>query len=173
MPLNIDFLQVLLHLLNFVILAGGLTFLLYKPVHDFMEKRRTYFAEAEAARVAAAEENNRLRAEYEARLANAEAEILERKKSGEKEMTALSAQYLADAEEKAAGILRAAEAEAEERKAHILESAQTEIGELVLASAQKLLSDTVTPERDSALYDAFIQLTATELAEERAGNDRS
>ena len=32
MPLNIDFLQVLLHMLNFVILAGGLTFLLFKPI---------------------------------------------------------------------------------------------------------------------------------------------
>ena len=173
MPLNIDFLQILLHLLNFVILAGGLTFLLYKPVHNFMEKRRKYFADAEEARIEAVRENDRLRAEYEAKLANAEAEILEKKKAGEKEMTALSAQYLADAEEKAAGILRSAEAEAEERKAHILESAQTEIGELVLASAQKLLSDTVTPERDSALYDAFIQMTAAELAEESAENGRS
>ena len=32
MPLNIDFLQVLLHMLNFVILAGGLSLLLYKPI---------------------------------------------------------------------------------------------------------------------------------------------
>ena len=42
MPLNIDFLQILLHLLNFVILAGGLTFLLYKPVVKFLESRRAY-----------------------------------------------------------------------------------------------------------------------------------
>ena len=44
-PLNIDFLQILLHLFNFVLLAGGLTFLLYKPVNNFLEKRKEHFAE--------------------------------------------------------------------------------------------------------------------------------
>ena len=39
MPLNIDWQQILLHLLNFLILATGLTLLLYKPVKRFMKKR--------------------------------------------------------------------------------------------------------------------------------------
>ena len=39
MPLNIDWQQILLHLLNFAILAFGLYFLLYKPVKAFREKR--------------------------------------------------------------------------------------------------------------------------------------
>lgn len=170
MPLNIDFLQVLLHLLNFVILAGGLTVLLYKPVLKFIDKRRAYYADAEEKKRAAAEENERLRKEYEDKLANADAELLEKKKAGEKEMAEVAAQYLRDAEEKAAAILRTAETDAEDRKAHILESAQAEIGELVLSSAQKLLSNTVTPERDSALYDEFIKLTAAELAEGKTKN---
>ena len=38
-PLNIDWQQILLHLFNFVLLAGGLYFLLYAPVRNFMEKR--------------------------------------------------------------------------------------------------------------------------------------
>ena len=44
-PLNIDWQQILLHLLNFVILAGGLYLLLYKPVLAFMEKRQSYYRE--------------------------------------------------------------------------------------------------------------------------------
>ena len=32
MPLNIDIVQVLLHMLNFVILAGDLTLILFNPV---------------------------------------------------------------------------------------------------------------------------------------------
>ena len=39
-PLNIDWQQILLHLMNFAILAGGLYLLLYKPVKQFMAKRR-------------------------------------------------------------------------------------------------------------------------------------
>ena len=43
MPLNIDFLQVLLHMLNIVILAGGLTYLLYNPIINFLDQRREHF----------------------------------------------------------------------------------------------------------------------------------
>ena len=41
-PLNIDWQQILLHVLNFVILFGGLYFLLYKPVKNFMAKREAH-----------------------------------------------------------------------------------------------------------------------------------
>ena len=51
MPLNIDFLQVLLHLLNFVILAGGLTFLVYRPVLRFIDERRERIEKAEKKNV--------------------------------------------------------------------------------------------------------------------------
>ena len=48
MPLNIDFLQVLLHMLNFVILAGGLSLLLFKPISKFLDQRRVHFETLEA-----------------------------------------------------------------------------------------------------------------------------
>ena len=35
------------------------------------------------------------------------------------------------------------------------------------SAAQKLLSDTVTPERDSALYDAYIRLADQAVKDER------
>lgn len=47
-PLNIDWQQILLHLLNFVILAGGLYFLLYKPVKQFMAKREEHYRSVDA-----------------------------------------------------------------------------------------------------------------------------
>ena len=47
-PLNIDWQQILLHLFNFLILAGGLYLLLYKPVKAFMEKRRNYYADMDS-----------------------------------------------------------------------------------------------------------------------------
>ena len=36
-PLNINWQQILLHLFNFIILAGGLYILLYKPVKNFIQ----------------------------------------------------------------------------------------------------------------------------------------
>lgn len=167
MPLNIDFLQILLHMLNFVILAGGLSLLLFKPVERFMEQRRAQFAETEEKNRQTGKENERLRAEYEQKLRDADAEIAERKKTAEKEWADVSERYISEAKEKASAILLAAEQEAEERKEHILESAQTEIGELVVTATQKLLSDTVTAERNSALYDEFIRLAEDTVAEKR------
>lgn len=171
-PLNIDFLQILLHMLNFVILAGGLTFLLYKPVNAFLENRRNEFAQAERNNKEMAEENERLRIEYETKLNEATHEIAESKKAAEKEAAEVAAKHIKELKEKAAAIITAAEQEAEERKEHILESAQTEIGELVVSATQKLLSDTVTPERNSALYDEFIRLAESTVADERSKNGK-
>ncbi len=172
MPLNIDFLQILLHMLNFVILAGGLSFLLYKPVNQFLEQRKAYFAQLEKKNKEALANNEKIRAEYEEKLREADVEIAEHKKNAEKEWAETSARYIEESKVKAAAIILAAEKEAEERKDHILESAQTEIGELVLEAAQKLLSDTVTPERNSVLYDEFIRVAGEKVAEVRSKNDR-
>lgn len=171
MPLNIDFMQILLHMLNFVILAGGLSFLLFKPVNRFLEQRRDQFAQAEENNRQAAEQNEQLRIQYEQKLRDADVEIAERKKTAEQECSNLSEQYIREAKDKAAAIISAAEQEAEDRKEHILESAQAEIGELVVSATQKLLSNTVTPERNSALYDEFIRMAEGTVAGERSKND--
>lgn len=84
MPLNIDFLQVLLHMLNFVILAGGLTFLLFKPINKFLENRKAHFEKLERDNAERAETNAKAKAEYEQKLSNAEAEIAEMKQNAEK-----------------------------------------------------------------------------------------
>ena len=76
--------------------------------------------------------------------------------------------FMEKAKETAKLIVAAAEKEAEDRKEHILDSAQTEIGELVVAATQKLLSDTVTPERNTELYDEFIRLADKTIADKRA-----
>lgn len=171
-PLNIDFLQILLHMLNFVILAGGLSFLLFKPVTQFLEKRKSYYADLEKKNREDSQENEKLRQEYVKKMQDADAEISERKKAAEKELAELSTQYIREAQDKAAAIILAAEQEAEDRKEHILESAQTEIGELVVTATQRLLSDTVTPERNSALYDEFIRLAGDTVSDERSKHDK-
>lgn len=157
-PLNIDIVQILLHMLNFVILAGGLTLLLFKPVNRFMEQRREHFETLARQNTEQAAENAKQKAEYEAKLAQADALLSEKRKQAEREMAEAAQDCMAQAKEKAALLIAAAEKDAEEQKEHILSSAQTEIGELVLSATQKLLSDTVTPERNQALYDEFIRL---------------
>ena len=165
MPLNIDFVQVLLHLLNFVILAGGLTLLLYKPVRKFLDERRARFEALAEQNQAAREESERLQAAYATRLADAEAEIAAQREQAERESAEVARNYLDAAKTKAAAILANAEEEAESRRAQILDSAQTEIGELVIEATQKLLTDTADPARTAALYDEFLRRAEADAAE--------
>ena len=169
MPLNIDFLQVLLHMLNFVILAGGLTLLLFKPVNKFLRERREHFEKLTSENEEKAKENERLKAEYEKKLQDADLQIAEMRQQAEKETADAAKAYLNDAKEKASELMVAAEKEAEDRKEHILDSAQTEIEELILSATQKLLGDTVTPERNRALYDEFIRRADKTVTDERTG----
>ena len=72
-PLNIDWQQILLHLLNFVILAGGLYLLLYKPVKAFMDKRTAYYRDQDAQAAKALADAEQTAAEVRQQLKNADA----------------------------------------------------------------------------------------------------
>ena len=163
--LGIDIVQILLHMLNFVILFGGLALLVYKPVMKFLDARKAHFEALAEQNQAAKEESDRLQKAYASRLADAEAEIAEQRQKAERESAEAAKAYLDAAREKAAAILSAAEAEAETRRAQILDSAQTEIGELVIEAAQKLVSNTADAERTSALYDEFLRCAEADAAE--------
>ena len=162
LPLNIDLTQVLLHILNLVILVGGLALILYRPVTKFLEERRRSFEEEEKRNAETAERVASLKEEYETKCAEADAVIAEREREAERKIAEKAGRYMDEARAKADEILKSAEEEAESRKAHILESAQTEIGELVVTAAHKLINDTASPEGDSALYDEFIRTASEE-----------
>ena len=157
MPLNIDIVQVLLHMLNFVILAGGLTLILFNPVRKFINERQKRFEDQETENRKNAEEYKRLKEEYEAKLVAFEEETAAARVQAERDAADIAKKYIDSSRAEAAAIISKAEQDAEKRKEQILDSAQTEIGELVIGAAQKLLTETATPERTEALYDAFIK----------------
>ena len=157
MPLNINVVQILLHMLNFVILAGGLTFLLFKPVKKFLDERQKYFADKEKKLNEGLASNESLKAEYDKKISEVEAEIEEMRLNAKNETAKEAKEYLNNAQAKASAIISEAESQAEDRKEHILDSAQTEIGELVIEATQKLLETNATPDRTHELYDEFIK----------------
>lgn len=157
MPLNIDFVQILLHMLNFVILAGGLSLLLFNPVRKFINERREKLEKQEEDNRKAAEENARLNEELQKRKETLEQEMAAERVRSERETADAAKAYIDASKAEAAAIVAKAEKEAEKRKEQILDSAQTEIGELVIGTAQKLLGDTASPEQTKALYDAFLK----------------
>ena len=172
MPLNIDLTQVLLHMLNLVILVGGLTLILYRPVARFLRDRRAHFEELERDTAEKAAKAERLQTEYEEKLREADKRLSEDRAKAERETAENASRTMEEARAKADALLKEAEAEAEARKAQVLESAQTEIGEMVLAATQKLLGDNASPAGDKALYDEFIRRASSERPTE-GGSDET
>lgn len=151
MPLNINLQQILLHMLNFVILIGGLYILLFKPVKDFMDKRQAAYKKADDDAKNAISEAEAKVAEYNSKIGNADKEIAAKRaetlKATEKEV----AEKIADAEAEAKEILADARANAEAEKKSILASAQTEIKDITREAVAKIVNsgDTLADFLDS------------------------
>lgn len=152
MPLNIDFQQILLHLFNFVILFGGLYFILYSPVKKFMEKRQSEYQASEDKTKENLAASEKSKAEYESKVAAFEAEKLEKDKEARKQADAAADKLLKKAQEEAEGIVAKAKEDGEHEKARIIADAQGDIADIVNEAAQKLAVNAPASEA----YDRFL-----------------
>ncbi len=158
MPLNIDWQQILLHLLNFVILAGGLYFLLYKPVEDFISKREAYYADRQKDSDRRNEESQALKAEYEEKLGHADEEIRARKKEAAAELEKAIRARNAEAEAQAKEIIEQAEKAAQARRDKALEDSNRDIRKLAIDAVEKLAISS-----DSEALDKFLDEAEREV----------
>ena len=140
-PLNIDWQQIILHLLTFAILAGGLYFLLYNPVKKFIAGREARYAAREAEIQQARDEAGQLKADYEARMREAE-QVIQREREGIHEELELERQHLLDeAREQARNIISTASQTAELRTRKAIEDARGEIRDMAIDMVRKLVME--------------------------------
>ncbi len=148
-PLNVDWQQILLHLFNFVILAGGLWLLLYKPVKNFMAKREAYYKDMDKAandRLASAEEEQ---SKYSGLIEKAQDEAAELKKKAMADAETAAKAHIAEAEQEKQRILDDARRAAQAEKNKVLQEANAQIEEMVSAAVDKLLVPA------GSAYDSF------------------
>jgi len=160
MPLNIDWQQILLHLLNFVILAGGLYFILYKPVKEFMAKREQQYKELEEKAKRDREDAEELRKATQAKLDAAEEEIAAMHARASDEIEAEKQRQLGEARAEARRILETAGKTAELRSKKALVDSNEEIRAMALEAVQKLLIN------DGNALDQFLDAAESESADE-------
>ena len=141
LPLNIDLQQIFLHLFNFTILAGGLYFLLYKPVKDFMEKRITYYQGLEDAAIQKLEDAKKVEKEYQKRLDNVGEEIKQKLSKASKDAEELANHTIADAKKQKEKIILEARELAQREKEKAVVEAKEEIVKLALAATKKMLGN--------------------------------
>ena len=162
-PLNIDWQQILLHLFNFAILAGGLYLLLYRPVKQFMDQREERYQKAHDAAQAAEDRAAQLEADRAARLAEADAAIAQKRAEAEQELEELRARQMASAKQEADDLLTKARESARREREEMLSRASRELVEATAAAAEKIALG-----GDGDPYDQFLR-----LAERRAAHEQS
>ena len=151
MPLNINFQQVFLHMLNFVLLFGAMYFLLYQPVKKFMDERAARSEKMDEEAKAALLQAEESKAEYEKKLAAAAAEI-EEKKAVERDVLAKElADTRANAQRTADEIVEKSRKAAVSEREKILREARGEISQMVADAAEKLVLQST-----SEAYDQFL-----------------
>jgi len=148
-PLNIDWQQILLHWMNLVILTGGLYFLLYKPVRQFMEKREAHYRELDEQTARKLEEAEALKAAYQAKLDGAEEEIRQTRAKAQAAVQQSVEEQMAQAKQ----IVAKAQAEAASSRERVMRESQRELRELTAAAVKKL-----TVKADTDLFNQFLDL---------------
>lgn len=152
-PLNIDWQQILLHLLNFVILAGGLYLLLYKPVKAFMEKRQAYYRDIDAQAAKKLKDAEQMEASCQAKLNAVDAAVAKKRAAAQREADQMVQQQLSDARTQADQIIADAHAAAQREHDKALAAAQDELKELAVTATEKLILQS-----KGDVYDQFLEL---------------
>jgi len=155
-PLNIDWQQILLHAFNFIILAAGLIFLLYKPVRDFMRKRENGYKAAKKSADENREEALRLSNEIAMRKAAADKEVEAYRLTIISKANAEAEAKISEAKARADKLLPEATLYAETVKNGIIKSSEGDITDMVICASEKLSSYSATAATDSNIYDCFI-----------------
>lgn len=160
-PLNIDWQQILLHLFNFAILAGGLYLLLYRPVKQFMEQRQAYYQNIHQEAQQVKEQADQMKAEYQEKMSQVEKAIAQRQADAEQELEQLRSQQVADAKQEAEEILAKAQENAQREKTEMISKASKELVDIAVTAAEKIALGA-----DGDPYEQFLT-----LAERRPSHD--
>lgn len=158
--LNVDWMNILIYFIAFVVLFVGLTFLLYKPVKKFMDKRRQDIAEeiAQAEKIkeeaeAKVEEEQEKVARLTEEVKGRVAELEEEKIVAQSEREALLAQARLDAEK----IKVDAQREANEERQKAVQNAKNDVADLAVNVAKAILEREITAKDDEKLIDECIK----------------
>ena len=138
LPLNIDPQQILLHWMNLAILVGGLYFILYKPVKQFIAKREEHYRELDRQaddKIAQAEQ---LKAEYGEKLAAADEEIRQARAKAQQAAQQSAQEQLEQARNQAEHIVAQAHAQADRLKEQAVHDSQREIRRLAETATRRL-----------------------------------
>ena len=154
--LRID-INLIFTVINILILAVAMRFLLFKPVKDIIAKRKEEADQEYEKAIATQKEADALRQQYDDSLRQLEEERKETLRTARRNADAEYQRIVGSAEEKAASIKSDAQIQAESTRQQVLKRAEREIADMVLEAATKITGDATEGKQiNSALYDEFL-----------------
>lgn len=151
MPLNIDWQQILLHLLNFAILAFVLYMLLYSPIKKYMAKRKEMYQNMEKESQDKLQQAENAKLEYENQLKGVAEQTAAMRKQAESELATYKQSQMEEAKAAADKLIQQAKKTANNEKQKIMSSASKEIKELVTTATEKIATKSTSQSVDEFL----------------------
>jgi len=136
---GIDGKLVVIQIINFTVLVGLLSYLLYKPLLKVLAEREEKIAQGVADAEAAATARASAEDEKKAIVSSAHQEASKVGARAKVSAEEKAAEIIESAEEKANAVLRQAEARGEDIKTQAQKDSETEIAKLAVLAAEKVL----------------------------------
>ncbi len=151
--IQFSLIDILLHLFNFLILAVGMTFLIYKPVRKFIDERRDNI-QKEIQKGEKLQESAKAKLEeYHEKLADAEKEATEIKENTLNALDIERQRILDEANAEAMRIVDSAKKEGEDIRKQTVEDVKNEVTDAVIDIATKVIGREVSKEDNQRIID--------------------
>ena len=143
--------------LSMLLLFTLLSYLLFNPVRDMLEKRKQRIVDDKEAAKREKEEASRYKEEYEKKLQEVDKEVQEILAEARKKAMKNEAKIVAEAKEEAARIIARANAEIELEKKHALDDMKQEMIAIASMMAQKIVSASIDTDVQESLIDETLK----------------
>lgn len=154
--ISVNIWQILISLANLLLIFLILKKLLWKPVQKVMEERKAMVDKQFADAADAQSEAEADKAQWAEKLATADEEAAARIAEADETARRHGDRVIADAKEKAEGIIRQAEAEAELERQKATASMREEIADLSTVLAEKMLEREINADDHRAMIASFL-----------------
>ena len=155
------FFDTIVMVLSMLLLVTVLSYLLFNPVRDLLEKRRQRIQDDREAAKKEREEALVFKEEYDRKLKNVEGEVQEILSAARKKAIANEAKIVAEAREEAARIVARAQAEIALEKKRALDDMKQEMITISTMMAQKIVTASMNPD----VQESLIEDTLKEMGE--------
>lgn len=161
--LGIEPATIVVEMVGFVLLLMLLKRFLWVPVTNYLEQRQRDIAQTYDKVEQTRQEMERLRSEYEQRLANIEAEARAQIQQAVKEAQQMREQILAEARQQAEKMVRDAEESIRYEREKALAEMRTQVVDLTLLATSRILQESIDDARHRKMVEDFIEQVASSV----------